>query len=113
MTIPDEFPVSKGLLLAAHLADGTLFSHQFIGVRDPQSGDGVEIFQCFWIPDNVPVEVVEGLRAHIMFEFSDSLRPAYKKATRVSVLRPESAVYFRRSKRTYLVNAGKDGNPAH
>ncbi|KAI0101033.1 hypothetical protein GGR51DRAFT_531020 [Nemania sp. FL0031] len=79
VTVPDELQaVSQATALL--LGDGTVFAHHELGWDDLPGGDGVDMFAGFWIPDNVPTEVVEGLRAHITLEYSNWLKLAYKKA---------------------------------
>ncbi|KAI3326815.1 hypothetical protein HD806DRAFT_488279 [Xylariaceae sp. AK1471] len=76
----DDYPAATQRPLALHLADGTLFAHSLTAFRDLPDGNGVEIFEGIWIPDSSPADVLEGLRAHITVEFSNSLKFAYKKA---------------------------------
>jgi hypothetical protein len=76
----NDYPPADQRPLALHLADGTLFAHSLTAFRDLPGGNGVEIFQGIWIPDSSPAEVLEGVRAHITVEFSNSLKFAYRKA---------------------------------
>ncbi|CAJ2501837.1 Uu.00g046900.m01.CDS01 [Anthostomella pinea] len=74
----EDFSEDGQFNLGLALKDGTTFAHSLTGFRDLPDGEGVEVFQGIWIPDNVPDYVVSGLQEHLTVETANWLRLAYR-----------------------------------